>query len=245
VKNWFEYLVWGWLAIGLIILPILFFRTAPYGRHTTKAAGPTMPSWLGWLVMESPSSLIFAACFVVSPMFDAPHLILFGLWQLHYVNRAFIYPFRMRGGDKPMPISIVGGAFFFTSVNGFINGWHLSHATYQLTDPRLIIGAALFLIGFAINQRSDQILFNLRAPGETGYKIPHGGFYRFVSCPNYFGEIVEWTGWAIATWSLAGASFAIWTIANLLPRALSHHAWYRSKFPDYPTERRALIPFLL
>jgi protein-S-isoprenylcysteine O-methyltransferase Ste14 len=88
-------------------------------------------------------------------------------------------------------------------------------------------------------------LFSLRRRGEKGYKIPHGGLYRWISCPNYFGELLEWTGWAIATWSLAGFSFALWTFANLVPRALSNHKWYRQKFADYPKNRKAIIPYIL
>ncbi|MEM6929685.1 MAG: hypothetical protein AAF602_22285 [Myxococcota bacterium] len=56
---------------------------------------------------------------------------------------------------------------------------------------------------------------------------------------------MEWTGWALATWSLAGLGFAVYSVANLLPRALQHHRWYRATFDDYPTSRRALIPFVL
>jgi protein-S-isoprenylcysteine O-methyltransferase Ste14 len=90
------------------------------------------------------------------------------------------------------------------------------------------------------------ILRSLRKPEEnSGYKIPRGGFYSVVSCPNYFGEIMEWIGWAILTWSLAGLTFAFWTTANLLPRAISHHKWYKEQFEDYPEKRKALIPFLL
>ena len=85
---------------------------------------------------------------------------------------------------------------------------------------------------------------NLRKPGETGYKIPQGGFYRWVSAPNYFGELLEWLGWAIATWSLAGFSFLVYTAANLGPRAITNHKWYLEKFDDYPEERKALVPFL-
>ena len=85
----------------------------------------------------------------------------------------------------------------------------------------------------------------LRAPGESGYKIPSGGLFRFVSCPNYLGEILEWSGFALATWSVAGLSFAAFTLANLLPRALSNHRWYQKTFPEYPEDRRALVPFLL
>ena len=114
-----------------------------------------------------------------------------------------------------------------------------------LADPRFLAGVALFLAGYALNLSADRTLRGLRAPGETGYKIPQGGAYRWVSCPNYLGEILEWLGWALATWSLAGLAFAVYTIANLAPRAMANHRWYRDRFPDYPPQRRALIPFVL
>ena len=92
---------------------------------------------------------------------------------------------------------------------------------------------------------SDNILLRLRKPGGSGYSIPRGGAFRYVSCPNYLGELLEWAGWALATWSLAGLAFFAYAVANLLPRALSHHRWYREKFEDYPAKRRALIPGML
>jgi protein-S-isoprenylcysteine O-methyltransferase Ste14 len=69
--------------------------------------------------------------------------------------------------------------------------------------------------------------------------------YRWVSCPNYLGEIVQWFGWALLTWSPAGLAFAVYTTANLLPRGIDHHAWYRQRFAEYPDTRRAVIPFVL
>ncbi|MBW2713856.1 MAG: DUF1295 domain-containing protein, partial [Deltaproteobacteria bacterium] len=86
---------------------------------------------------------------------------------------------------------------------------------------------------------------NLRKPGETGYKIPYGGFYRWVSSPNYLGEIIEWAGFAMLTWTPAGLAFLVFSISNLFPRAFSHHRWYQEQFEDYPEERKAIIPGLL
>ena len=86
------------------------------------------------------------------------------------------------------------------------------------------------------------ILRDLRKPGETGYKVSNAWLYRWVSCPNYLGEIMQWVGWAVATWSLAGLAFAVWTAANLIPRARANHAWYQNTFIDYPAERKALLP---
>lgn len=147
-----------------------------------------------------------------------------------------------------MPVLIALSAFIFQLWNGYLNGFwlgNLAHFTDEwLRDPRFIIGAILFVLGFVMNLQSDQILPNLRQPGETGYKIPMGGMLRFLSAPNYLGEIMEWVGWALMAWSPGGLYFAVWACANLLPRALAHHRWYRNKFPDYPRERKALIPFL-
>ena len=149
-----------------------------------------------------------------------------------------------------MPISVVVLAVIFNTVNCLLNGIWLfqinnGYGLTWLTDPRFIVGIGLFAIGMTININSDNILFSLREDGSTGYKIPRGGLFDKVSCPNYLGEITEWLGFAIATWSLPGSPFAIWTFCNLAPRAFTHHRWYKEEFPDYPTNRKALIPFLI
>jgi len=137
--------------------------------------------------------------------------------------------------------------FIFNGVNGYLNGryiFNLSpvYADSWLRDPRFIAGVLLLIFGFIINRQSDFTLHNLRKEGETGYRIANTGLYRWVSCPNYLGEIMIWTGWAIATWSLAGLSFALWTAANLVPRARAHHRWYRQNFSEYPPHRKTLVP---
>ncbi|MEJ2006114.1 MAG: methyltransferase, partial [Cyclobacteriaceae bacterium] len=73
---------------------------------------------------------------------------------------------------------------------------------------------------------------------------PEGGLFRWVSCPHYFGEILEWSGWAVLTWSLPGFAFALFTFANLAPRAIAHHRWYKEKYENYPANRKALIPLI-
>ncbi|HWB63744.1 MAG TPA: 3-oxo-5-alpha-steroid 4-dehydrogenase, partial [Chitinophagales bacterium] len=113
------------------------------------------------------------------------------------------------------------------------------------TSPDFTLGIILFAAGFYINNQADTTLINLRKPGETGYKIPVGGMFNYISCPNHFGEIVEWLGFAVMAGSWPAWSFFIWAIVNLVPRALDHHKWYKQKFTDYPTQRKAVIPFLL
>ncbi|MCX7912842.1 MAG: 3-oxo-5-alpha-steroid 4-dehydrogenase [Dehalococcoidales bacterium] len=147
-----------------------------------------------------------------------------------------------------MPVVIIGFGFIFNIMNGYLNGRYIftfasAYTNSWLADPRFITGLAVFIIGFIINRGADRTLRDLRRT-DDGYRIPSGGLYRWISCPNYLGEILTWLGWALATWSLPGLAFAVWTAANLVPRARSHHTWYRKHFPDYPPDRKALLPGL-
>jgi 3-oxo-5-alpha-steroid 4-dehydrogenase 1 len=246
--NIFHYLILAWFVLAGVIFITLFFRVAPYGRHAIRRWGPSIKSRTGWILMESTAPLVFAACFIIgkNPL-SISSLALLGLWETHYIHRAYIYPLHRRDGNKPMPLAIVSLGLVFNAVNGYFNGRYIfslssGYPNSWLNDPRFIIGVILFIAGFIINRESDLILIRLRQPGESTYRIANGGFHRWVSCPNYLGEIIIWTGWAIATWSLAGLSFAVWTAANLVPRARAHHLWYRNNFPDYPPGRKTLIP---
>ncbi len=247
----FTLLCWAWIALALLLVPAQLKITAPYGRHTSDRWGWVIPYRTGWILMEIVSPLTFASFFLLGEnTVTTPMWTMFALWAGHYLNRSLIYPMRAKMAGKKVPIAIVASAIFFNIVNGGMNGYYLgnladSYSNDWFSTPYFIIGMGCFLAGAYINIQSDNILLKLRKPGETGYKIPEGGLFRYVSCPNLFGEIIEWAGFAILCWNLPALSFAIWTAANLIPRALSHHRWYREKFENYPAERKAVIPGLL
>ena len=246
--SFFNTFVAAWLALAAAVVATLWFVTAPYGRHSRRGWGPTLPASLAWLVMEAPAALVFAAFFVVGQNHRGAVAWVFLLtWEAHYVHRAFVYPWMAREADRRMPAGIMCMALLFNTVNTSINGHWLfglsaGYATSWLADPRFVAGSVLFVAGFGVNRWSDTVLRGLRTTHDAHYGIPQGGLYRWVSSPNYLGEIVEWLGWALATWSLPGLAFAAWTAANLVPRARANQRWYRQTFPDYPKERRALVP---
>ena len=248
--NFFNLLLTAWIILAVVTFVSLFFVVAPYGRHTTAHWGATIKSSSGWIIMECTSPLVFGVCFLLGQnQHNLPIIIMLILWEAHYVQRAFFYPFQRRDGDKKMPLLVVALGFVFNSVNSYLNGRYIftlspNYPEYWLNDPRFIIGVIIFILGFIINRQADLTLHNLRKEGEIGYQIANSGLFRWVSCPNYLGEIIIWTGWAVATWSLAGLSFALWTAANLVPRARAHDRWYRQNFPEYPPDRKALIPHI-
>ncbi|NWI56046.1 S5A1 dehydrogenase, partial [Calyptomena viridis] len=185
--------------------------------------------------------------------------VLLGCFLLHYMHRALIFPLLIRQG-KPTPFFTFVLALLFCVFNGYLQGRSLSnYAIYPpgwLKDPCFITGKSNhclnyfssgfvgWLIGMAINIHSDHILRNLRKPGETGYKIPRGGMFEYVSGANFFGEILEWFGFALACCTLESLAFALCTLFILSSRAKQHHQWYLEKFEDYPKDRKIVIPFL-
>ena len=245
----FRWLVIAVFALGVLTWVSLVFVAAPYGRHSRPGWGPAIPSRLGWIVMESPAVIFFAYVYVQGDhRAGLAPLALAGFWQFHYIHRTFIFPFLMRISGRKMVLVIPLLALAFNFINAWTNARWISHlGNYDdtwLRDPRFVSGAALFLAGWWINVRSDSLLFRLRGPGETGYRIPSGGLHERVASPNYFGEIIEWIGFALMSWSPAALAFAFYTVANLAPRARAHHVWYRKRFPDYPPGRKALIPYI-
>ncbi len=248
--GFFQWLITGWFGLSAVTFLVLLFIPAPYGRHLRPGWGPQISARAGWVMMESTVVVVFGAFWLLGrdPFSTVPLLFLL-IWQSHYIYRALVFPFRMRGGGS-MPLFIVLSGMLFNVVNGYLNGrWLFTLAADQYrhwcSDPRFIAGLLLFFLGMVINHWADGRLRRLRQQCSGRYGIPRGGLYELISCPNYFGEIIEWAGWALLTWSLPGVAFLVWTAANLVPRALHHHRWYRETFPDYPPQRKALIPWLL
>lgn len=209
-----------------------------------------MPNHIGWILMETPPIVVFLVLYLRGDRVGNPVATTFlVLFLAHYIYRGWIYPFRLRTAGKRMPVLICALAFLTNIAIGWIQAvWLFSlseiHGVSYFWDPRFIVGIGLFAFGYWLNHDSDARLRNLRKPGETGYKIPKGGGFRFVSSPHYLGELIEWTGWAIATWGLPTLAFVAWTAANLVPRANETHQWYLDKFDDYPKDRKRIIPFL-
>ena len=186
----------------------------------------------------------------------------------HYFYRSFLYPLLLRS-SKATPLHVWAAASMFTAYNGLLQVclWlhkciSLSSASNQANGTllqgnsliccsdesryrplRVWLGLLLWLVGLLSNAHCDQILRNLKNSSGQ-YQIPRGFLFEYVSCANYTAECIEWMGYAVAAWSWPAAAFAVFTAANLGPRAQQHHHWYKKTFPAYPRTRKAFVPFL-
>ncbi len=247
----FSMICWIWIAVAAILFPILLKVTQPYGRHSKNNWGPMINNRLGWFLMELPALVIFGYFLgFKANLFNLLTLVPALFWGLHYIHRVLIFPLQIRTARKKIPVIIVIFAFIFNIINGFLNGYWLVYFATEyrsgvLINLRLTGGAILFLTGFVINKYHDFLLIKLRTTSGNGYKIPYGGLFKYVSCPNFLGEIISWTGFALIAFNLPALSFLIWTLINLTTRALDHHRWYIKEFPEYNKDRKAIIPYLL
>lgn len=241
------------VGLALVVYVALQYLKAGYGFLRTSSWGPTIPNKIGWVIMEIPVIIAMVVIFHMSQRAPTPTVIVItALFLLHYFQRAIIFPFLIKGKSR-MPIAIIAMGLIFNLVNTYMQGtwlYFFSPATQYtiewLYSPQFIIGTIIFFTGMIINIHSDSIIRNLRKPGDTKHYIPKGGMFKYVSSANYFGEIIEWLGFAILSWSLPGAVFFIWTFANLAPRANSLYGKYASEFGEEFTRlrRKRVIPFI-
>uniref|UniRef100_A0A3B3ZEJ6 3-oxo-5alpha-steroid 4-dehydrogenase (NADP(+)) n=1 Tax=Periophthalmus magnuspinnatus TaxID=409849 RepID=A0A3B3ZEJ6_9GOBI len=225
---------------------------AAYGRHMVhKGPAWMVPAKVAWFLQEMPALLVPLLLSLSSHSSSSLGQSLNILNCLFY-GRTFVYALLTRG--RPFPVRVMVAAGFVCSLNGFLQSYYLLHCAqfeeewtskvhYQI-GLSFYQGLILFYIGMAINIHSDYILRNLRKPGEVVYRIPKGGLFEYVSSANYLGEILEWFGYALSTWSLPTLSFALFSFCFIGPRAYYHHRFYQENFKDYPVLRKALIPFI-
>lgn len=238
---------------AVVVFVALYFVTAGYGVFYNKKWGPAIPNKIGWVLMECPVFIVMILLCVFSDRStNITCLIFLILFEIHYFQRSFIFPFLIRG-KSVMPLSIMLMGVTFNTLNAVMQGGWIFYVAPDnmydiswLTTPQFIIGTLIFIVGMIINIHSDYIIRHLRKPGDTKHYLPKKGMFKYVTSANYFGEFMEWVGFAILTWSLSGAVFALWTFSNLAPRAARIYDNYKKEFGDELNTKKVkrIIPFI-
>lgn len=251
ITEHFTFFLIAMAAVAAIVFIVLYFVEAGYGMLFDKKWGPPIPNRIAWMCMEAPVFIVMLVLWSGSErQFETVPLLFFLFFELHYLQRSFIFPLLIKGKSK-MPAGIMLMGITFNLLNGYMQGEWLfylapaeMYTTEWLYSAQFIIGTILFFTGMGINWYSDYIVRHLRKPGDTKHYLPKGGLFNYVTSANYFGEIIEWCGFAILTWSASGVVFAWWTIANLVPRANTIYHKYKIMFGNELGDRKRVIPFI-
>jgi 3-oxo-5-alpha-steroid 4-dehydrogenase 1 len=242
--------------IAVFVFIALFFIKAGYGKFVSSSWGLSIPNKVAWVLMEAPVFFIMLFFWYKAPesrKYSPVCLVFLIFFEIHYFQRSFIFPLLLKGKSR-MPIIIMLMGIVFNFCNGTMQGqWiffvhpdgYYGNGTEWFANPKFIIGTIIFFTGMFINWHSDHVIRHLRKPGDNKHYLPHRGLYKYVTSANYFGEIVEWTGFAILTWSPSGAVFVWWTIANLFPRAVAIYKHYKAEFGAPVNKKKIIIPFIL
>lgn len=251
-QQLFDVLMVAMPLLAIVVFIALFFVKAGYGLFRTDKWGFSIDNKIAWVCMEAP--VFFVMLFLwwrSSVRFEVVPLICFLLFELHYFQRSFVFPCLMKGKSR-MPVAIMAMGIVFNLLNGFMQGEWLfylapdgMYSAEWLSHPCFWIGVLIFLMGMIINWHSDHVIRSLRKPGDTKHYLPVKGMYKYVTSGNYFGEFLEWIGFAVLTASPAAWVFVLWTFANLAPRAHAIRNRYREEFGrEAVGNRKRMIPFV-
>lgn len=177
------------------------------------------------------------------------------LWGLHFIRRFSEVLFLHSYSRKQTYLEAIGASIYY-GLFGMLIGWACNYRlNYFLPHPILFYpGIVIFAIG-EVGNCAHHVQLKLLKPEEDHqhpsentnahpHILPTGLWFKYVSCPHYFFEIITWIGFFFATFVLPALLFVLATSITLVYYSRRNHLRYLHQFPDYPTERKALIPFL-
>ncbi|KAJ4745754.1 3-oxo-5-alpha-steroid 4-dehydrogenase 2 [Rhynchospora pubera] len=91
---------------------------------------------------------------------------------------------------------------------------------------------------------ANTVLIILRERGDKAYKIPTGGLFNLVIFPHYLFEIIDLFGIALISQTLHSYCFAFGFMFYLMGRSVATRNWYMSKFENFRTGVKALVPYI-
>jgi hypothetical protein len=219
----------------------------PYSKFRTGASFDTRT---GMFLSYLAPLLLYLGLHLAAGAPRSPyHLALLAATVVHFGKRCFESLFVHRY-SKPTGTGAFLLIIWAYATMVLASGYFQTHAVSEADGLRrelrlpLLMGAALFLLGQAINLYHHLLLARLRADGRPDYRVPQGGLFRWVACPHYLGEIIAWAGYAVMAGLLPAWGNAFVVLCYLGARSRSTLRWYREHLPGWPRERRGLFPLL-
>ncbi|XP_017782758.1 PREDICTED: probable very-long-chain enoyl-CoA reductase art-1 [Nicrophorus vespilloides] len=225
-----------------------------------KDLGPQI-SWTGVFIAEYFGPLVVYSIFAIRPQLIYGHevsemstgaFLALLCWSMHYIKRLLETIFIHRFSHGTMPLSnLFKNCSYYWGFAAFV-AYHVNHPKFtQPIYPQMFVGLLIFGFSELGNLSIHILLRNLRPAGTTTRKIPvpDGNpltrLFNLVSCPNYTYEYTAWLGFSIMTSCIPSFLFAFAGMFQMTIWALGKHRNYKKEFPNYPKQRKAIIPFIL
>ncbi|KAG1333884.1 3-oxo-5-alpha-steroid 4-dehydrogenase 2 [Cocos nucifera] len=214
---------------------------SPNNREEMK-----LPSRIGMLVAYTPALIASLASLSILDNIGEPRcLLLNSALCVHFFKRVVevLFVHQYSGHmilESVIPISLS----YFISTSTMIHAQHLSQGMEEPSVDLKIAGIIVFLIGITGNLYHHHLLSKLRKKDDRGYKIPKGALFELVICPHYLFEIIGFMGIAFISQTVYAFSFTLGSMFYLMGRSYATRKWYLSKFKNFPTNVRALIPYI-
>ncbi|ORM41054.1 Very-long-chain enoyl-CoA reductase [Babesia sp. Xinjiang] len=167
----------------------------------------------------------------------------------HFLKREIESLFVHRFSKTTMPIAnLFTNCFHYWILCAVGIGYYVFHPRYTEIvlffkyEKYLLI--AFFMFCQFMTFMTHITLRNLRPKGTTVRGIPQHWGFQYVSCANYFWELLIWVTVALYTNTISSYFFAFAVGMILSQWAKKKHRKYIKEFPNYDRRRRAIIPFI-
>jgi very-long-chain enoyl-CoA reductase len=235
------------------------------GEVSVKDLGPQI-GWRTVFVAEYAGPLIIHPLVYYWPslFYGVPiqHSLLqkyvFALIILHFVKRELETLFVHRFSHATMPFrNLFKNCAHYYILSGAILAYDVYRPVFSASssyirqtirdDPRFLwVCTTVWLLAQLSNLHNHLTLRALRPAGTLKRAIPYGYGFSLLSCPNYFSESIAWLSFSVMTGSWAAWLFTTAAVHQMSVWALAKHKAYKKEFgKEYPSGRKAIIPFIL
>jgi very-long-chain enoyl-CoA reductase len=233
------YIVFGTFAVLLGFLDYYEFLPMRYSKFST---GKGVPSRLGMFILYFLPVVLATICALPYFATATPiQWIVFGAVVFHFGKRTLevLFVHKYSGTMQPLTLGIIIAAY---SLMGGLISWLNVEAIAKM-DALFYLGIMFFILGEAGNFYHHKLLAELRKK-EQGYYIPRGGWFEHATCPHYFFELLTWLGLVLVSRHFFTVLVFVAMLGYLTARSIKTRQWYRSRFPEYPKDRKFMIPFI-
>jgi very-long-chain enoyl-CoA reductase len=204
--------------------------------------------YLGPLLIHQ--AYLINAVYIDKRELNSIQLLAYAMITFHFLKREYETILVHRFSHSTMPLmNLFKNSAHYWILSGFGIGHFLYSNDFTIEPDNIkwasvYTAVAVFLVAELANFRTHLILRDLRPAGSSARAIPHGFGFSYVSCPNYFFEMVAWCAFSFLTGLPSSWFFTVVASGQMWLWAVKKHKRYLKEFPNYPRNRKPMIPFI-